>query len=187
MTELKLWIGGHPVTESDDVNPVDDNTIAGDGEGDTALMAVDFTTNMVRRTRPRCSVALFWHTGSMMRLPAWRDSGALPQSLTDTPTSQNKKLKLIKGVRWRIVEPFAPEIKIKLPTFAIRQVPVDPCLRGTQNSPELAKFGHLTTFTLKNDVNRSIIRKVTSYGTIGGFLDFTPTRPNINELQPNNL
>lgn len=41
--------------------------------------------------------------------------------------------------------------------FNYVQSPYDSCLWGTQTSPDLAKIGHLITFSLKNDVKRSII------------------------------
>ncbi|KAG5598912.1 hypothetical protein H5410_030282 [Solanum commersonii] len=53
----------------------------------------------------------------------------------------------------------------------------DPCLRGTQTSLDLAKIGNLMTFALKNDVNCSIIGKITSFGSISGYSDFTQLDP----------
>ncbi|KAG5580432.1 hypothetical protein H5410_051059 [Solanum commersonii] len=59
-----------------------------------------------------------------------------------------------------------------------------PCLWGTQISPNLAKIGHLTSFALKNDVNRSIIGKNSPFNTIRGYSDFNPLDPTHIQRNP---
>uniref|UniRef100_M1DZ53 Uncharacterized protein n=1 Tax=Solanum tuberosum TaxID=4113 RepID=M1DZ53_SOLTU len=75
------------------------------------------------------------------------------------------------------INPASPENKIKAYTNLIRLRPLLPIPRDTQTSLGLAKFGHLTTLALKNDINRSIIGHSTSFGTNVGYLDFTRLDP----------
>jgi len=66
----------------------------------------------------------------------------------------------------------------------LRQDPYYLSPRGTQTSPDLAKIGQLTSFALKNDVNRSIIGQNTKFSTIRGYSDFTLLDPTHFQHKP---
>ncbi|KAG5576259.1 hypothetical protein H5410_056393 [Solanum commersonii] len=82
---------------SDDVGPGDDDTDAGDKDGDVASMAVDFATNELklarrpsitdttraRRARPSLTEAPFWRIGNVVPQLARRDFSVTPQGIAD--------------------------------------------------------------------------------------------------------
>lgn len=82
--------------------------------------------------------------------------------------------------------PHPPNPKSNTNNIQLTLDPYYPSPQGTQTSPDLAKIGHLTSFTLKNDVKCFIIGKIMSFSTTV-LLRLHPARPNKNKLHPNNL
>jgi len=73
--------------------------------------------------------------------------------------------------------PQLTKTKSKHEIIKLTSDPIYPCPRDTKNFLGIAKFGHLMTFSHKNNVNRSIIGKNTSFGTNAGYLNFTRLDP----------
>lgn len=57
----------------------------------------------------------------------------------------------------------------------------------TKTSLDLAKIGQLASFTLKNGVNRSIIRTNMTFSVIGGYSTFTSLEKTNFQHNPTNL
>lgn len=69
--------------------------------------------------------------------------------------------------------PQPPKLKSNYAPIKLNYDPSHLLPRYTQTFLGLAKFGFLTNVALKDDINHSIIGKITSFRTNVGYLDFT--------------
>ncbi|KAG5581492.1 hypothetical protein H5410_052119 [Solanum commersonii] len=77
-----------------------------------------------------------------------------------------------------------PENKIKTCTISIKLRPITPMPPGYSDFSRFGQICPFDDFSLKNDVNRSIIGQITSFGINVGYLDFTRLHPTTCKHNP---